>query len=203
MKKTSSNAWLLLIPAVIAFSSCDQIKALIDSGKNAASTESTAKVTLTLSKNLFTPGEVITVKYVALPEYETNAWIGIIPSSVKHGSESLNDQHDVVYKYLRKSTGGEMSFNAPGTPGDYDLRMNDTDNNGVEVASVSFKVAGDPSAPTTRFVVGNPVMVEWKGRWWPARVISLRKGNSPYKIHYDGYSASWDEWISNARIRNR
>jgi hypothetical protein len=33
-----------------------------------------------------------------------------------------------------------MVFTAPSEPGEYDLRMHDTDSNGKEIASVSFKV---------------------------------------------------------------
>jgi len=167
---------------------------------------------LSLTKNEFIPGEMITVKYTALPEYDTSAWVGIIPSSVAHGSEAENDRHDLIYQYLRKSTGGELNFRAPMESGKYDFRMHNTDSDGVEVASVTFSVAlppqlqqqaSKPEAEAKKFGEGDAVMVEWKGSWWPAKVIALRDGATPYKIHYDGYSKSWDEWVGDARIRKR
>lgn len=174
------------------------------------------KAKLTLNKMEFKPGEVIVVKYAAMPEYDPSAWIGIIPSSVAHGSEAENDKHDIAYQYLRKSTSGELNFTTPANPGSYDLRMHNTDNNGMEVASVTFKVIGtsQPAAKETatqpktkaasgKFKTGDPVMVEWKGSWWPARVIAMRQGKAPYKIHYDGYSSSWDEWVGDNRIKGR
>jgi hypothetical protein len=176
----------------------------------------TPKAKLEINKAEFKPGEVIVVKYAAMPEYDPSAWIGIIPSSVAHGSEAENDKHDIAYQYLRKSTSGELNFTTPSNPGSYDLRMHNTDNNGMEVASVTFKVIGtaQPTAEKTapqpetktasgKFKKGDPVMVEWKGSWWPARVIAMRQGKAPYKIHYDGYSNSWDEWVGNRRIRRR
>ena len=49
------------------------------------------------------------------------------------------------------------------------------------------------------FAVGDPVQVRWKGKWYPASVLAARAGR--YKIHYDGYDNSWDEWVGGDRIR--
>src|SRR5216683_3052031 len=46
---------------------------------------------------------------------------------------------------------------------------------------------------------GDRVEVQWKGDWYQANVIEV-KGNQ-YKIHYDGYDSSWDEWVDDSRIR--
>lgn len=100
---------------------------------------------LSIQRGQYAPGEAIVVSFTAPASYANDAWIGIIPSAIPHGSEAENDRHDLTYQYLQKRTGGSLSFNAPTQPGDYDLRMHDTDNNGREVASVSFRVgaAGD------------------------------------------------------------
>src|SRR3989338_1769877 len=95
---------------------------------------------LSLAKTSFAAGETITVSYVALATYAANAWVGIIPSNVAHGSESVNDQHDVAYQYLNNTTSGQLTFTAPQQAGNYDFRMHNTDSDGVEVASVSFVV---------------------------------------------------------------
>jgi hypothetical protein len=96
--------------------------------------------TLSIDKTDFGPGEEIAVSFTAGPGFADNAWIGIIPSSVPHGSEAENDQHDLTYQYLNGKQGGTLRFNAPAVAGDYDFRMHDTDNNGKEIASVSFQV---------------------------------------------------------------
>jgi hypothetical protein len=101
---------------------------------------SRSEASLRLDKNTYQPGEPIKVYFTASANYAANAWIGIIPSQIAHGSETLNDQHDSAYQYLSKRTSGEMTFNAPLQPGSYDFRMNDTDNNGREVASIAFFV---------------------------------------------------------------
>lgn len=49
------------------------------------------------------------------------------------------------------------------------------------------------------YQVGDAVEVEWKGKWYPARVLKVSKGT--YFIHYDGYESSWDEWVGPKRIR--
>lgn len=48
--------------------------------------------------------------------------------------------------------------------------------------------------------VGSKVEIEWKGTWYPGRVIETR-GNL-HKITYDGYDASWDEWVPQKRLRD-
>ena len=49
--------------------------------------------------------------------------------------------------------------------------------------------------------VGDSVTVEWKGKWYPASILEVKDGK--YKIHYDGYEASWDEWVTTARMRKK
>lgn len=48
--------------------------------------------------------------------------------------------------------------------------------------------------------VGQPVQVEWQGRWYAATVLSVL---SPVevRIHYIGWSDRWDETVSIARVR--
>ena len=97
---------------------------------------------LKLNKSVYGPGENIQVNFTASPGYPRNAWMGIIPSNIPHGNESQNDQHDVAYQYLEGQTSGTMVFSAPATPGSFDVRLHTSDNNGKEVASVTFTVAG-------------------------------------------------------------
>ncbi len=102
--------------------------------------ENGSKPSIRLNKSTYSPGETIWVTFTALSRYPSNAWIGIIPASVKHGSEIENDRYDISYQYLNKKTSGQFKFTAPSKQGIYDFRMNDSDNNGNEVASVSFEV---------------------------------------------------------------
>jgi uncharacterized caspase-like protein len=94
---------------------------------------------LVLEKTVFAPGESIRVEFYASGNWARDAWIGIIPSNISHGSESVNDQHDITYQYIENRTNGAMVFTAPGS-GQWDLRMHDTDSNGREVAYISFTV---------------------------------------------------------------
>ena len=106
-----------------------------------------AAVALSVSKNMVSPGEPITVSFSVSPALPNNAWIGIIPSRIPHGSEAVNDQHDITYQHLQGRSRGTMSFSAPAKPGRYDFRMHNTDDNGQEIAFVSFQVTGQASQP--------------------------------------------------------
>jgi len=102
--------------------------------------KSTVHTKLQLEKDSFSPGEEIKLLFFAPPGLESSAWIGIIPSDIPHGDENVNDQNDLTYQYLSGQTQGEMVFTAPSEPGEYDFRMHDSDSNGKEIASVSFKI---------------------------------------------------------------
>lgn len=98
--------------------------------------------TLEISKTTFAPGEEFEVKYTADSTCDVTAWIGIIPSDVEHGQETVNDENDIDYEYLGTGTTGTIKFTAPEEPGDYDLRLNNSDTlpDAKEITSVSFKV---------------------------------------------------------------
>ncbi len=64
-------------------------------------------------------------------------------------------------------------------------------------------VGGDRyrSMKSTSFKVGDPVDVKWKGKWYAASILKI--GENKYRIHYDQYDNSWDEWVGPDRIRAR
>lgn len=101
-----------------------------------------------IDKTSYAPNENIVITFQTSNNAPDNAWVGIIPSSVAHGSESENDNNDVAYEYLKKKTSGSITLKAPATAGNFDIRLNDTDNNGKEIATVSFTVTA-PVANTT------------------------------------------------------
>jgi len=95
---------------------------------------------LNTDKSVYAPGETISVTFSAPAGLPTDAWVGIIPSSVPHGDEAQNDTYDLTYQYLNGMTTGTIVFSAPLLPGTYDFRMNDSDSNGKEITSVTFTV---------------------------------------------------------------
>ncbi|MFH1653566.1 MAG: Tudor-knot domain-containing protein [Pseudomonadota bacterium] len=54
-------------------------------------------------------------------------------------------------------------------------------------------------AAANSYPEGTSVQVKWKNKWWPAKVIGVKKDS--WKIHYDGYDNSWDEWVGPDRIK--
>lgn len=99
-----------------------------------------ARGQLTLNKREFSPGESIQVTFKVPEGLADNAWIGIIPSHVPHGSEAENDNNDLSYQHLNEKSTGLLTFTAPGEPGRYDFRAHDTDDNGSEIGFESFIV---------------------------------------------------------------
>jgi hypothetical protein len=47
---------------------------------------------------------------------------------------------------------------------------------------------------------GDKVEVEWKGKWWAAKVAKV-EDDFFYFIQYDGYGREWDEWVTPKRMR--
>ena len=47
--------------------------------------------------------------------------------------------------------------------------------------------------------IGANVEVNWKGRWYSARIMEVKEGR--HLVHYAGYDDSWDEWVPDNRIR--
>ena len=47
--------------------------------------------------------------------------------------------------------------------------------------------------------VGDSVKVNWKGKYYAAKIISQSDGH--FRIHYKGYDSSWDEWVTASRMR--
>jgi len=46
---------------------------------------------------------------------------------------------------------------------------------------------------------GQAVEINWRGGWWPGKVLRARDGR--YKISYDNYGSEWDEWVTPDRLR--
>ncbi|WP_292594148.1 hypothetical protein [Mesotoga sp. UBA5847] len=95
---------------------------------------------MSLYKDVFAPGEEITLYFYGTEGLETYAWIGIVPSDIPHGSESENDLHDIQYAYVGGMTDGLIVFTAPWDAGFYDFRLNDSDSGGVEIDFLTFEV---------------------------------------------------------------
>jgi RNA binding activity-knot of a chromodomain len=50
-------------------------------------------------------------------------------------------------------------------------------------------------------IASSPIEVEWGQKWWPAGILQVQ--GTQYLIHYTGWAASWDEWVTKDRIRSR
>ncbi len=58
------------------------------------------------------------------------------------------------------------------------------------------------TAAATTFKVGDSVDVEWSGSWYESQILAVAPGPQ-YKIHYVGWSDSYDETVAPSRVRAR
>jgi len=127
-------------------------------------TPSYSDAKMTIPDTIVTPGASIPLQFKAPDGLARTAWIGLIPSSVPHGDEEVNDAHDIAYQYLER-TSGTLTFAAPEIGGAYDFRMHSADKMGIEVASVSFRVQ-EPS-------LAGAVMKIAKSTYIPGEAMSI------------------------------
>lgn len=56
-------------------------------------------------------------------------------------------------------------------------------------------------AEPAKCIKGANLEVEWAGAWYAAVAIAGPNAQKQCKIHYEGYDASWDEWVGPERTR--
>lgn len=84
------------------------------------------------------PIEVTLVIHTPL---DGSAWLGIVPSEIPHGFESDGESSYLTYSYVSYADeNGKIILYAPDTPGSYDVRLYNSDWDGVEVASETITV---------------------------------------------------------------
>ncbi len=101
---------------------------------------------LSIEKTKYYPGETIVVTFTAPDTLPEIAWIGLVPSAVPHGKEEVNDEHQINYKYVLGETKGTRLYRAPKREGSWDIRFNSTDDDGIELHSITFVVDGSDSS---------------------------------------------------------
>lgn len=128
-----------------------------------------APTRIDIPKTSYSAGETILVHYSVDPESvkDPKAWVGLLPADVPHGSATENDKYDLAYQYLEGKNSGDMTFQAPEDPGNYDLRLHDSETNGKELTSIAFTVSG-PVKP----LIGNAIRLN-KSRYAPNEMISI------------------------------
>lgn len=106
-------------------------------------TNAAAITTITTDKTTYKAGETITVTYKIVEPLKDGAWIGIVPSTTKHGLEEDGDAADIDWKYLDGSKAGTKTFTASGLSpaGSYDVRIYDTEfSGGIELGSTTITI---------------------------------------------------------------
>ena len=61
---------------------------------------------LKLAKTIYAPNEEIALDFSASSAVPANAWVGLIPAGVAHGSNARNDQHDTTFQAVKRQAFG-------------------------------------------------------------------------------------------------
>jgi hypothetical protein len=76
--------------------------------------------------------------------------------------------------------------------------------NSTSIQSTNHASTTTPSTVATDipiYKVGEKVLVEENGKWYPSTVLEVADGK--WYIHYDGYSKQYDLWIDSSRIKKQ
>lgn len=76
----------------------------------------------------------------------------------------------------------------------------ETRNTTYVVGPTGWEVLPDDHPFNQQYSVGEQVKVEWNGSWWDANILNIDAAGQ-YLITYIGFDSSWDEWITNERIK--
>jgi hypothetical protein len=139
-----------------------------------------------LDKTSFVTGEDIVVHFKAPSTFARDAWVGIVPSTVPHGDERVNDRQELLKRNLNGRTSGDLVFQGPPDPGIYDIRMFNNDDGGREVASETFAVESGGASLQGRPDSG-------------ARVVTGKRVYSrgePVEIEFAGLPGNSQDWIT-------
>jgi hypothetical protein len=58
-----------------------------------------------------------------------------------------------------------------------------------------------PPTAARAYADGAPVLAEWDGDWYEAKVTGFKLGL--HRVAYDGWSSDWDEWVPAGRLKPR
>jgi hypothetical protein len=64
--------------------------------------------------------------------------------------------------------------------------------------SATVRSSGE-NRSSSEYRIGANVEVNWKGKWYSARILEAKEGR--HLVHYAGYDDSWNEWVPDNRIR--
>lgn len=75
---------------------------------------------------------------------------------------------------------------------------------GIGALSFAFGPRSEPSDtgpgdPNATYVAGELVSVFYDGKFYPGRVLSVH--GRTYHVRYDGFSTSWNEWVTGRRLK--
>lgn len=58
-----------------------------------------------------------------------------------------------------------------------------------------------PGDPNATYVAGESVLVFYDGTFYPGRILAVHERT--YHVRYDGFSASWNEWVTARRLKRQ
>jgi hypothetical protein len=71
----------------------------------------------------------------------------------------------------------------------------------IPCGTASPSASINSALPSGAWKVGDKVLVEENGKWYPSTVLQVR--TNEWFIHYEGYASSYDLWVGPSRIKNK
>ncbi len=114
--------------------------------------------------------------------------------------ETNSPERNLSLNYTHKfNTGGSISaISVKKSASNAEIYLDDWSMTGVSIRYETGAAIGPSTSTTASSMIGAKAKVLWNGTWYDATVIEQK--NATYKIRYDGYDASWDEWVESERI---
>ncbi|MBC8039873.1 MAG: hypothetical protein H7Y06_04970, partial [Opitutaceae bacterium] len=69
----------------------------------------------------------------------------------------------------------------------------------MKILRVLLAVWLSVSAAMAAWNTGDKLEIKWGSQWYPGVVLEVNGAKT--KIRYDGHSDSWDEWVTDERLR--
>lgn len=95
---------------------------------------------MALDKSSYQAGEPMVVTLEINTPLADNAWVGVIPADTPHGLEVDGDNTYISYDWVSNVVDNQVTLYAPWEPGSYTVRLYNTDDQGVELATEEFTV---------------------------------------------------------------
>lgn len=145
------------------------------------------------------------VKYILESAYDGNGlfrdqYCMNVPMVVEGNAVYFKNKKGAESYFMIDNVNGFYYINSGNIRVDKDAAVNSAMKAIVCNGEMSASPVSAPAVSGT-WKVGDKVLVEENGKWYPSTVLQVR--TNEWFIHYDGYASSYDLWVGPSRIKNK